>query len=385
MTSRNTKRKDRAHLAKELKVSSLLDDTNDEILNGCFNQVADIFGGTNSFWHFVSHNANEDQLESINNIIIAKKEEHQNENIMIFDELQSTEMKDEYTQLFLSTKYFVDLSTDQLTHICGYLDKRSIKQFKLSSKYIATICLQEMSKISVGICNANSLLINNIPKTNLHRFKFYDFTKFTRYNPKKKYSSLFDEWERNYNISQQHQLLTHDRIPISNLNQLRNTTVLSKKVKENRLVSYVLFDKRKIIFLDKNTQKKSEPANINLDNYKISILEYFDIFNQEMKVIQFLCCNKQHITLNRILRYIEHHFIPTDDDNSWYEELKSVLSLMPFEQNKKLMIHSHQIKIATRNYSSSYRPGFKEQLIFELNSDHKFFRNNDRLNETKKK
>ena len=374
-----------------LKINDQLSSTNDKDINSVLIQIINnVFGGKEAIIKHIVSNANYEQLQQIYDIITnincnqtqqtqqqppqssnnndiknsaswsvlpkpwplkfqmtvpkltrSKTSEHGNNVEHQIKNKNKNENKNSFNILCDST----------ISHICGYLNRKDIKSFKLCSNRMGIISLREMNKYTVGIVNMNQFMDNN---NNNKSFDLENNMKYSRYNGNKSLLYLKEAWNKQYKIDEKHQLIfpyntkksdnTIIKILDSSYIKFKNKDLNKPSTKIVNLCDfggqrrYLLFDKRNIIKLNQhgipskyneNTDELFDKFELN-HNYHLIILRNHDILKSEINTIQYLMCHK-NITYQHILRYLQFDFIATNE-----MQRKFQLSLMNQKRSKRM-------------------------------------------------
>eukprot|EP01084_Bolivina_argentea_P077606 140814_1 len=287
-----------------------------------------------SIINFLIQEGNSDELVSMYKIIKHQQSEYHNSTKKSISPITNNNH---------TIQLFNNISTESIANICSYLNRKDIVSFKMVTSRIGIICLEEMMKYKIGILNGNNLLNINSPKLLIqmtYLLNRYDTYNWTRYHLNQRYISLYDKWDEMYSIPEQFQLLFHFEIG-EETEDFSMTLIDSLSRRKQTLSSYttldfIVIDKRNTIILTpqsanivKNNQNISE-----LKNYKLMLLQYFDLFNQTTKTIQFLLIS-QNVSFERIYSYILNEFISTNNTTSiWYNNLQSKFKEMNTGKNQ---------------------------------------------------
>ena len=307
------------HIGIWLKTNNLINNSSEQMLKKCFVSNADVFVDLFSdlfgdlkklMLAFIQNNhSNKENLEYLYVVIANYEETHIQTNNL-------SEMK-------TKTLNFESMPDQCISYVSGFLNKNDMFWFKLTSRRIAMLCLEEMKKMSVGIGNADSLCL-----------------KYERHNPNRTMVSLYDEWSKEYDIPIPHQLLFVDSAPLksychSNIPCDRNSLRIfngfghklklfdSDKIKfqtirqrKSKLPckftpnSFFIADRRNIIVLNQKGARKydiEQDSFANLKDYKLLILRYEFSSSAHLVMCEY---NEEHkTTYADILRYIENKFI----------------------------------------------------------------------------
>eukprot|EP01084_Bolivina_argentea_P079089 143514_1 len=382
------------HIQHWLKFNRLLSDTDDTILKECMNEVLDTFGGWNNLFMFISKFAEQSQIESMYKALINLKLNHQSIDNPSTEQQNTTEdedieIKDVDNQECLINPFLI-LPNETLGHICSFLSRSKINIFKLTSRQIGIICLEEQTKVGVSVLNSNEFMTNDM---NLYDFKYGSNTfKRSRHNSNKRLYSFFQEWEEKYNIPENNQLIAtfphhsgYTMCYIKDLKPMRLKAINTIKVRR-----FLVCDNRKIVILNKKsaTRFDIEKDSIKkLSDYRLIILEFFDVLKQQVNVIQFLLIHNEISYLN-ILEYIEHNYIYINTiNNKWHKELKLILKQMNYDRNcPKLCIYKHSssysLKLITDTDVGQTALLYCGHTI-QLNPNHTWFKQTSKIDDIK--
>eukprot|EP01084_Bolivina_argentea_P180212 311335_1 len=185
------------HLKSWLKVNQIMQRLNDEIVTDSIDSVLTLFGTNTNLLTFLTTYSSNDQLNAIYQIL--------HENLQKFKAKQKSKqhnlakpknnISDESKQSNINC--FNSISSESITNICRFLSRAEISEFKLTERRIAIISLEEMTTISVGICDTTQLLNSKHKKT----LNFKNHLSYQRYNNNTTYSMIFDQLEtKNKNL-----------------------------------------------------------------------------------------------------------------------------------------------------------------------------------------
>ncbi len=136
---------------------------------------------------------------------------------------------------------FLYLSNECLSHICVYLNKETIQSFKLISRQICIVCLEE-----IGILDINNPF-NNTKQIDLNNLSHLsECFNMNRHCKTKRCYSLFDEWSLKYNIPENYQLIFELESNSDELSLIDAQTIRLTQI-PNVSLNYLIFDKRNII------------------------------------------------------------------------------------------------------------------------------------------
>ena len=171
------------------------------------------------------------------------------------------------------------------------------------------------------------------------------------HHPNKSLNILRQEWELIYNIPIKYQLFYDKSMNFINP-PFNNNKSIRRIRKYNR--NYFLFDKRNIIIISNNNlnprimkilindkiktnfkeikkikindQNNNNNNNNNkLKDHNLVLLQYFDVLQQKLFIIQILLIHKD-ITGETMTNYIKHTFILTcNQQKIWYNKIENIL------------------------------------------------------------
>eukprot|EP01084_Bolivina_argentea_P257808 434433_1 len=390
-----------------IKVNRLLHDSNSIVLNECMKDVIELFGGNKNILFFITKNSDIKTLQSIHQIITTQTLKYKNKQKTIAKPTTKIQNKETNT-----INLFSRLLPDEcISHICGYLNKKNIKNFKETCRQNAIIAMTEMNKITIGVLNINNLLS---PHNELCHFGKQKMIKYSRHSSKKRFCYLYDEWHKQYDIPEHNQLIFKAIIYNRKFELIDSSNQRLLPIKKS---TYLICDNRKIVVLDDNKAVKFDPTKHSfkqLQNYKLMLLEYFDIGTQATNIAQFILYKENKVSFNTILDYIEHNFILLNNMSCiWYLELKLMLNQMCYNQNQpKLTIFTHSqyghhmdeighendtnvyyryhLNTNTNTSVNSVMDALKTFvttacLTFQLNYNHPWFNKTNKFDETKLK
>eukprot|EP01083_Nonionella_stella_P015531 43456_1 len=159
-----------------IKVSHLIDEMDDAVLCMSMETIINLFGGMRSLLkELVSQSTNNKQLLSLFALLKEKNNEYQNANPIQpdFDTNSASS----------PTLRLNRLPIELLSFVSCFLDRDDIASFKLVSWNIAVVCLEEMTKISVTIMNANHLIdsrMSMIQFTSINTYQKQQLTQVTQ-------------------------------------------------------------------------------------------------------------------------------------------------------------------------------------------------------------
>eukprot|EP01083_Nonionella_stella_P086156 239157_1 len=137
------------------------------------------FGGFNGVLNFLIHNGNQQQLtdlySALQNIKYDQYEDV-DEHINIVDHPR-VNMYCGFKQLSVEISCIID-----------FLPRNSVQTFKATSRKIAIVCLQEMNKIPVRVCNMNKFIDHKYK--NMHMLSLSTCISSPRYPPNMSCSTL---------------------------------------------------------------------------------------------------------------------------------------------------------------------------------------------------
>ena len=359
--------------SKEVKLQSV-----PEIMKAVFEEDTDIID-------FIVNHGTPQQIQKVQNIINRNNKNCEN----IKDSNNSEESKQEQSMDIdqnKSPKVVVrklsDLSHDLIGFICGYLSRIDVDSFKLTSSKISISCLKEMDKYQIFVFNTNQF-INNTKKA---------FTNFTgaaftmnihRILPSTKYSYLMQEWQQNYNVPIEYQLLM-DQAVDKKIRFTKPSHIEDKAIWHCCHRWFYLLDTRHTIAIKNNENAafiyKDKDANSEIKNGKMVMLKWYDVFFGKLYPLQILMVGKE-VTLDKIYKYVRKGIIATiNEQQQWQRELSVYLEKM--EANKYpnvepiAMYQEDIINARIANPPRITKIGSIESIpimIFSLNTNHPSF------------
>eukprot|EP01084_Bolivina_argentea_P141078 247941_1 len=396
------------HIQQWLRVNKLLDDIDEnELLIQCMNQMSSIFGGHKRLLYFISRFSDMTQLQNMFKMIKEKKINYaysksctpitKSNQLDLADEIRQMSIDIDLTSEHSNSRKqrkppFISLPNELISNICEYLNRQEIKRFKLTSKKIGIVCLEQQTKIPVFVFNTNHFIENpevNLQNTNISKnINIYTKTR-SMYSPTRRFFSLFEEWSAKYNIPEQSLLVFHDSITMNgyqtilcNTNDMRSRAITSIKPS-----IFIIADKRKIVLLNDTVARQ---LNINdtfesLKNLNFLILEYFNVFKQRTHIAQFILYPQQCITVKGLFHYITNDFLYIDGfNNQWHKQLKMELKQMRSKRESILEIYDCNSRrngfIKIQNTSMFFNSTF---CTFQINLQHEFYQQTDKLKEIK--
>eukprot|EP01084_Bolivina_argentea_P299946 517083_1 len=262
------------HLTIWLKLHNLQPDLHDQLVIDCMDDIVNTVGHMNIL-NAIIEKCNETHLQSIHNILkqqIAKQKQLPNPI--------ATNTNNNPTEIISLN----DLPNDTLLHMLIFLNKSETINFKHLSRKMAIISLQHMSKLPIGICNANELITHPKDFINFNFFDNYSFIKYYRHTPSTTYQSLYELYSKYYQINIHNQILmkvdsTKKRFSLRTISSLEYNEMKTKAIQQlptyafqSKDTSYLLFDSRNIVAIEpKSAYILSEQINNNFDDldYKL--------------------------------------------------------------------------------------------------------------------
>lgn len=380
-----------------IKLNRLLQDTNNIVLNECMKDLIELFGGNKNLLFFITKNSEIKRLQSMHQIITTETLKYKNKQ----KTKSTTKIQTKQTN---ATDLFSRLLPDEcISHICGYLNRKNVKHFKETCRQNAIIAMAEMNKITIGVFNLNTLLSHDNELCHFGK----QMIKYSRHSSKKRFCSLYDEWYKQYHISEHNQLIFKANMYDKKFELIDSSNQRLLPIKMSKRSTYLICDTRKTVVLDPNKAIKFNPTKHSfkqLEKYNLMILEYFNIGTQATNIAQFILYKKNKVSFNTLLDYIEHQFILLDGCN-WYIDLKLMLNQMCYDKNQpKLTIFTHSnygaliLKEVGHENHSIYDTNVntsvnimdalklfprKTCLTFQLNYNHPWFNKTNKFDETK--
>jgi len=426
MWSRNKSRSNQ-HLQSWIRLNRIIDEINEDgsIFSACLSKIAgSSFGGYKSFFLFLSYFANMEQLTSMYEIIKDTKQQH------ITKDHNNTNQMDLDTPSH-QMNHFAYIPNELIAHICQFLSKSNIRSLKLTSRQISVLCLEEQTKIGVSVLNTNELLLASNADISLFHFtsntetrsrnpwrsghwNMYEewaMMKRSRHSTKKRFCSLYEEWQSTFNIAEENQLLFQVHTPLlrnssnnaqreegddeaeANVIELVDAhSVRYSNVSQLSHRSFLLCDKRDIVLLTEHDGARTISGGGNMDKfealkeYKPIVLEYFDVTQQKCEILQMLLCHK-NVTFSTVLRYLEYElmeFCPAK--TALLQDLCGILQQMNYDENNpKLCVFQHDYLHSKMTLMNPSIAAMDEQKVnrlfytFQVNFNHPWFASPDRF------
>eukprot|EP00484_Ammonia_sp_Unknown_P021707 CAMPEP_0197027372 /NCGR_PEP_ID=MMETSP1384-20130603/7289_1 /TAXON_ID=29189 /ORGANISM="Ammonia sp." /LENGTH=456 /DNA_ID=CAMNT_0042456207 /DNA_START=48 /DNA_END=1415 /DNA_ORIENTATION=+ len=345
--------RDNTELQYSLKIKEQLVATPAHIVRCALHRIADsVFHGASNVIDILLKTANHQQLAQMHEIL-------DQENQAKMDTLSHPYCRETNTAPFIetadetdseheslsplpptpATTHFNQLSTASITHICGYLERKDIKSFKLTSTRLGVICLNEMTKHSIGVFNMNDLLHPHFRCVFSGNFDLQQCIKFSRHNANKDLLYLQQAWCRQYEIPFEHQLVfpydkkrrddTIVKILSSTFCKFFQSHQLDTKIHDFSNIGgqrrYLLFDKRHMIKLADTGECAKMSSSDQLDGeHHLIVLRYHDANGEAdggSHSVQYLMAHNS-TTYRRVLDYVQTQFIATNEHQAnWYKTL----------------------------------------------------------------
>ena len=265
-----TTQKSREHLCSWIRTEQLLQDLNDDAINKSTQSVLELFTSNDELLHFICQHTSKEKLDLIYDIL-KKEDEQQN---LIQNGTPATNATT--STVFLSN--FDKISKDSISNICGYLTRYDIEFFKETSRRISVICLEEMGKYSIGICDGLQIIKANI--NDIKNRQWFNYMSYDRYYNTTRYEVLFSKIDQRYNIPSKHQ------IPITiHYHNKKNTFDCIGNAFNNITPnkSIITFDKREITVLNDDIY------------YDMTVNDVFDPTTDTLIILYEFNINQQHI------------------------------------------------------------------------------------------
>eukprot|EP01084_Bolivina_argentea_P271547 462098_1 len=350
-----------------LKINDLLEHTNDSIIEKYFETILKSIKLNSKkeillFW--VKYSSTK-QINDLYNIIkdynLKEKEEskHQNVEIKLINKSKKTKKS------LIPSSYFNEISQHSIANICDFLSRDDITNFKVSCRTICIECLECMSKCLMSIINTNKFINHNIIH-NMRNLKFMTYRSYNRYNCNNN-TSLFHQIEICNNFPQKYQ------IPIA-------TKVIDETAYDFEILDFepiqaysarsqtslMLFDKRNITILSgQNHRKMTENDTFNCLQNKMIILYYFDVYRQQMFVVNNIIIDK-NVCRTTLINYIKNHLIFTEILNKYNinNTMKNILAT-----NENNIFRICDITNFSKSYDSPIHSRLISSFVFQLNGD----------------
>eukprot|EP01084_Bolivina_argentea_P088992 160665_1 len=362
---------DNEKMQMNLRVNCLLDSINDEeLIRECLNQISESLGGNKKLLYFLSNNSSKMQLESM------------------FENIKKIKLNKEVEKDFINNTnndYFLLIPDEQIGNdICPFLTKDDLYSFKQTSKQIGIECLKNQRKINIHIFDSNQLLNRQAPLNKYYKFKTISKS---RHNLNKRIYKIF---ERIHIPRSQQLILIYnpllDRLTLFDLKKDSNLRINSLRRYQRH---FILLDNQKIVLMNGHMARKFDIKTDQLilkhiENYNLMILEYYDIFNMQSNIVQFILypryANINIINIFTLIEYIQNDFVYINEmNNQWHIQLKEYLKKMNHDpNNKKLSVYKHYTNrmelIGVDECGASiegFRNGFRCSFFtFQLNLNH---------------
>eukprot|EP01084_Bolivina_argentea_P266320 451692_1 len=238
-----------------VKTNRLINEANNIVLDASLNQIIHALGGAKSMLLELTKSLKIEQIKEINNIISNQQRkfnsETNNESTHSNDDDDINSMDETNSKSFSIS----DVPNACLSHICGYLNKNEINIFKLTSKQIAIVCMNEMNKITIGSINGNNLLH---PDINLYLTNTQNLCQMNRFSITKKYDFVMEQWAKMYNIPIECQILfqiknncVYMSMPHKKCLELQSKQIRVAEV-DAKLPIYLVCDMRNIVIVTDN-------------------------------------------------------------------------------------------------------------------------------------
>ena len=264
--------KSREHLCSWIRVEQLFSNANDDAIDKSLQPVLDLFTSNKELLHFIVKHTSKQRLDLIYEIL--KKENEQQK--LAQKKAQTTKATKG------ASSNFDKISKESISNICGFLNRDDIELFKDTSRRISVICLEEMGKYAIGICNALQIMNDNI--NDIRDIQWFSYMSYDRYYNTTKYETLFAKMYKKYDIPIKCQ------IPI-NIDWNKATFDFigdaSSKIGANQ--SIIMFDKREITILKHNTHYQMSEDDIFDPEFDTLIALYqFNINKQQIEYVTYI-------------------------------------------------------------------------------------------------
>eukprot|EP01083_Nonionella_stella_P036557 99749_1 len=338
------RQKNSERIVSWLTFNELLESTEDEyVVNQCIANFAVILGGSKALLFFISQAANNAQLQSMLSILKQKTLESHNEK----NNNKSDDEDCEATPTAPEQRHFADIIPDPIVgHICSYLSKSDVYQFKVSSRQIAIQCLKHQQLVPIRAFDTQQLLNTTRPLSDY--YPFVSCSTLSLYHPKCKRNSVFREDQLvcvNYSATNVYDTsfwkpIANTSLPVNTLYQDVRPRTYSRL---RTMVTFRLVSKSAVLVMD----NKIRAFNADIDlasntNYKLLIVEYFDIFTTNTCIGAFILYSGQ-IKVSNIVDYLENTFVYLQGmDNKWHTVLAEQMKNMNYYSNQdKLVCYQH--------------------------------------------
>eukprot|EP01083_Nonionella_stella_P142285 439978_1 len=310
--------KTRQLLANEFRYNA---DTNDDAQNA-FDQrlleanthnIWNVFGGFNGVLNVLIHNANQQQLTNLYNVLkqtrlnaprVPVTSNHCDDGDGDRDAVDNA--RHDACSPYCGFKHL----SVEINCIIDFLPRNSVRHFKTTSRKIGIVCLQEMNKIPVSVCNMNKFLDQEYK--DMHLLSLRTRISSSRSPPNMTCSTLLDLWTKGYDIAQKQILIykvsRHSGYYFGQLSLFKMPSRSKISVLEKRM-NYVLFDTARITVITPlyiSNLSVDNKIQVNDSDYRLIVLKYFDIINQRLDVIDFLLIDKK-VSFSRVFEHTKHN------------------------------------------------------------------------------
>eukprot|EP01084_Bolivina_argentea_P041205 76034_1 len=293
-------KRSRAHLCSWIQAKHIVNNSNEKTITNVINDILiELFSSnTNALQHFIQ-NATKNQLDTIYSLLKTQK-------------MKEMEQGNYSTHISISPQslsHFDKISQPSIVNVVAFLNANDIKSFKLSSRRLAVICLQEMDKYKLGICVINKQkFMNNNHKTPI---KWMQYMSYHRYKPSTTYSHILENIQQNYNIPEKYQIpvpmamvskysystyrYNYSRVLDPTFYAFKHDMTLQNHLNK-AIKTLIIFDKRNTIILNENNKKHRKMNEKDIFNYDKNLmitLHHFEVKNQTINN------HKNHLMVHR--------------------------------------------------------------------------------------
>eukprot|EP01084_Bolivina_argentea_P191677 329243_1 len=252
-----------------------------DVVVSCFDEIIATFDGRKEIIGHLARAANTEQLKNIVQILKSAQLKHieNNKNTIMIN----------YNN---NNSYFDYLSNESILNICQFLNRKDMKQFKMTSTLMSLNVFEIMKLESISTINMNELLIHNQYKYPLY-LNIQKHLKTHKVKPFTTCRSLLHMYSKTYNIPTKNTIMlcfgsTFDKCKIVFENNKFSQDQISK------CAAFYVFDTRTVLNLDNTNKLKMINSDLkpmifdSLYGYRMVLLQYFDLHQQRIQNIQFI-------------------------------------------------------------------------------------------------
>eukprot|EP01083_Nonionella_stella_P025531 70272_1 len=349
---------------------------NDTLPNQITQSIIDVFGTNFDIIKLLLRTATNQQLTSIINIInqhnVKMKDDNGRtiEQHLQVDEYQDHDTPQEHEQMPL----FDIISNQSIQHLSLFLAPHEVVQFKNVSRRMSIICLQEMQKITIHVCNTSNLL-------QTYRGSYFDFSKHLtaiRYVKRTEPVAIAQALHEEFKVPPKHQLLfkINEVWARGRIHQTESLSPVNKRFIADGMM-LVLFNKKEIL------------SDTSIDNVYVSdnlyVLKQSNAGHKSQDFwMKYLIL--QNINENQMRQYIQK-IVPTKDTVLSVDinknKQKHCINSIGFQlaYGIKRNVHQNETKLGGFHVSRLYRfaedrRGHRMWKTRATNSEIEFFENN---------